>query len=255
MYICPEAEKFGEIIIEIMRKTWVIPDIHGCSKTLKALIEDMIKPSKYDWLYFLGDYIDRGPDSKGVIDYLMYLQEEEYNSRFLIGNHEDVFIRAYEAEFRKKKFFGIKFPNSIKNDWFEMYGQATFDSFGVKNIKDIPEKYIEWMKKLELYIELEKYFLVHAGLNFSIENPLDDKISMLWIRDYEIIPEKINYRKIIHGHAPVSLEFIYLMNKKQNYHFMDLDNGCCLINHEGFGNLVAYELNSSEIVVQNNIDF
>lgn len=238
-----------------MRKAWVIPDIHGCSKTLKALIEDMIKPSKFDWLYFLGDYIDRGPDSKGVIDYLIYLQEEEYNSRFLMGNHEDVFIRAYEEEFRKKNFLGIKFTNSIKNDWLEMYGQMTIDSFGVKEIKDIPEKYIKWMKKLELYIELEKYFLVHAGLNFSIENPLDDRDSMLWIRDYEIIPEKINFRKIIHGHAPVSLEFIYLMNKKQNYHFMDLDNGCCLINHEGYGNLVAYELNTHEIVVQNNIDF
>jgi len=91
-------------------------------------------------------------------------------------------------------------------------------------------------------------------LNFDIENPFDDKDSMLWIRDFKIIPEKINHKKIIHGHTPVSLEFIYLMNKKRNYHFLDLDNGCCLVNNEGYGNLVAYELNSNEIVVQNNID-
>ena len=51
-----------------MREHWVIPDIHGCANTLKALIEDMIKPSKHDWLYFLGDYIDRGPSSKEVIN-------------------------------------------------------------------------------------------------------------------------------------------------------------------------------------------
>jgi len=238
-----------------MRKVWVIADIHGCSKTLRALIEDMIRPSKYDWLYFLGDYIDRGPDSKGVIDYLMHLQEEEYNSRFLMGNHEDVFIRTYDADLRKRKFLGIKLPNPAKKDWFDMYGRSTLDSFGVKNISDIPEKYIKWIKKLEPYIELDKYILVHAGLNFDIENPFDDKESMLWIRDYKIIPEKINHKKIIHGHTPVSLEFIYLMNKNRNYHFIDLDNGCCLVNHEGFGNLVAYELNSKEILVQNNIEF
>ncbi|MBI9037075.1 MAG: serine/threonine protein phosphatase [Bacteroidales bacterium] len=238
-----------------MRKAWVIPDIHGCSKTLKALIEDMIKPSKYDWLYFLGDYIDRGPDSKGVIDYLMHLQEEEYNSRFLMGNHEDVFLKTYEAELQKKKILGIKLPNPAKKDWFDMFGRMTLGSFSVKNISDIPEKYINWIRELELYIELEKYILVHAGLNFSIENPFDDKESMLWIRDYKIIPKKINHKKIIHGHTPVSLEFIYLMNKKRNYHFLDLDNGCCLVNNEGYGNLVAYELNTHEIVVQNNIEF
>ena len=60
-----------------MRKHWVIPDIHGCARTLHALIEDNIKPTKHDELYFLGDYIDRGPDSKGVID--MCVKNENYN--------------------------------------------------------------------------------------------------------------------------------------------------------------------------------
>ncbi|MCD4664857.1 MAG: metallophosphoesterase, partial [Bacteroidales bacterium] len=46
-----------------MREHWVIPDIHGCANTLRGLIEDLIQPSKHDWLYFLGDYIDRGPSS------------------------------------------------------------------------------------------------------------------------------------------------------------------------------------------------
>ena len=61
-----------------MRKRWVIPDIHGCHKTLKSLIEELIKPSRYDELYFLGDYIDRGPDSQKVIDYIRFLQKDEY---------------------------------------------------------------------------------------------------------------------------------------------------------------------------------
>ena len=70
-----------------MARRWIIPDIHGCAKTVKVLLENMLKVTKHDQLYFLGDYIDRGPDSKGVIDYLMWLQKEEYEVHFIKGNH------------------------------------------------------------------------------------------------------------------------------------------------------------------------
>lgn len=58
-----------------MPKQWVIPDIHGCVRTLRALIEQLVIPAKEDTLYFLGDFVDRGPDSKGVLDYVMGLKE------------------------------------------------------------------------------------------------------------------------------------------------------------------------------------
>ena len=89
-----------------MSQRWIIPDIHGCVKTVKALMENLLRVTKYDVVYFLGDYIDRGPDSKGVIDYLMHLKEEEYNVHFLKGNHEDLCVTAYEAD-QKKKLFAI----------------------------------------------------------------------------------------------------------------------------------------------------
>ena len=60
-----------------MKKRWVIPDLHGCVNTLRTLIEEQIRPSRSDLLYFLGDYIDRGPDSKGLIDYIRNLQKDE----------------------------------------------------------------------------------------------------------------------------------------------------------------------------------
>ena len=66
-----------------MPQRWIIPDVHGCTKTLKVLLENMLKVTKHDELYFLGDYIDRGPDGKGVIDYLMLLQKEEYSVHFI----------------------------------------------------------------------------------------------------------------------------------------------------------------------------
>ena len=79
-------------------KTWVIPDVHGCSKTLRYVVEEMIRLQKEDILFLLGDLIDRGPDSKGVIDYIMGLEARGYNVTTLRGNHEDYLLKAARAD-------------------------------------------------------------------------------------------------------------------------------------------------------------
>lgn len=237
-----------------MREHWVIPDIHGNAKTLKALVEDLIKPSKHDWLYFLGDYIDRGPSSKEVIDYLMFLQKEEYNIRTLMGNHEDYLIKSYEEDLQLKTLFGFKQKNKKKKEWLFHGGKETMESFNITDLKNFPVEYIEWMRNLEYYIEVDNYYLVHAGFNFRREDPFEDKDSMLWIRDYEIDPKRISNKKVVHGHVPVSLEFIDLSIKNKSYKFIDLDNGVYLQGREGFGNLMALELKTLEYKVQYNLD-
>ncbi|MCF8369200.1 MAG: metallophosphoesterase [Bacteroidales bacterium] len=237
-----------------MREHWVIPDIHGCSKTLRSLIEDMIKPSKHDWLYFLGDYIDRGPDSKGVIDYLQYLQKEDYNLRLLMGNHEDYLVKSFEEELQLKSVLGFKQTNKKKKEWLFFGGKQTMESFKINDLKQFPQEYIEWMRNLEYYVELEQFILVHAGFNFKNGSPFTDTDSMLWIRDYDIDSAKISNKRIIHGHVPVSLEFIDLSINNKSYKFIDLDNGCYMTKREGFGNLVALELNTLEYKVQYNLD-
>jgi len=238
-----------------MREHWVIPDIHGCAKTLKALIEDMVKPSKHDWLYFLGDYIDRGPGSKEVIDYLMNLQYEDYNIRTLMGNHEDYLIKSYEEEINLKSLFGLKYKNRKKKEWLFHGGKETMESFKLEDLKDFPVKYLEWMKNLEYYIELENFILVHAGFNFNSEKPFEDTNSMLWVREFDVDSNMAKNKKIIHGHVPVSLEFIDNSIKNKSYKFIDLDNGCYMHDRVGYGNLVALELNSLEYKVQYNLDF
>ncbi|MCK5774959.1 MAG: serine/threonine protein phosphatase, partial [Bacteroidales bacterium] len=77
------------------QKRWVIPDIHGYAKTLKSLLAQ-IRPAKEDHLIFLGDYIDRGPDSKGVIDEIMRLQNEGHRVTALMGNHESFLLSNYK---------------------------------------------------------------------------------------------------------------------------------------------------------------
>ena len=237
-----------------MAKKWVIPDIHGCYNTLTALFNDHIKPSPEDHLYFLGDYIDRGLESKAVIDLIMDMQEKYENVVALKGNHEDYLLKAYWHDQDRKSILGIRTKSYLQKEWEKQGGIATLQSFGVKWPSDLPETYMNWLANLPYYHELEKFILVHAGLNFGIDNPFEDTQAMLWTRDFEIVPEKIQFKTIIHGHVPVKLEFIDRLIRSENQSFIDLDNGIYMPNRDGYGNLVALELTSMKYVVQPTLD-
>jgi serine/threonine protein phosphatase 1 len=237
-----------------MTKQWVIPDIHGHSRTLQVLIEEQIKPSRNDILYFLGDYIDRGPDAKGVIDFITGLKADGYNIRTLRGNHEDYLLRTFDNETVQKNMLGITYQNKLKKEWYKYGGKETLKSFDVSDVHEIPGKYINWMRELEYFIMLESFILVHAGMNFGIEDPFSDKHSMLWIKDFKVDKEKTGLRKVIHGHVPVSFDFIDLLKSSKDFDFIDLDNGIYMTDTNGFGNLVALELTSMEMKVQQNLD-
>ena len=231
-----------------MKNRWVIPDVHGHLATLKSMVKDRIALSKDDSLYFLGDYIDRGPESKGVIDFIINLQDSGYDINYIRGNHEDYCIRAWETD--QKRFL---FRSDIEKDWRKNGGNRTLESFGAKRPRDISKFYIDWMKNAKYFIELEDYILVHAGMNFKIDNPFEDTRSMMWIRDFKVDKNKIAGKKIIHGHVPVEMTLIDLF-RNNNYDFISLDNGIYYDNREGFGNLLALNLDTKEIVIQPNID-
>ena len=237
-----------------MRKDWVIPDVHGCSKTLKALIGEQIKPTRNDGLYFLGDYIDRGPDAKGVIDYLIGLRDDEYTIKTLRGNHEDFLLRMVDRAIRPRRWFDFTFRNKLRKEWFRYGGRETLKSFKVRDVHDIPDRYIEWFKSLDYFVELDSSLLVHAGFNFDIPDPFTDLHAMLWAKDFKVVPEKVGFKRVVHGHVPVSIDFIDLVAKSDNFDFIDLDNGVYMPGKEGFGNLVAMELHSRELAIQPNLD-
>ncbi|MCD6178926.1 MAG: serine/threonine protein phosphatase [Bacteroidales bacterium] len=235
------------------QKRWVIPDIHGYSQTLQALL-DQIRPNKTDHLIFLGDYIDRGPNSKGVIDIIMELQDKGYRITALIGNHEEFLLKSLHLAQNKKGFFAAFKPNKIKKEWMEFGGKDTLKSFGTKRMENIPQKYIDWMKKLEYYLEFKDYVIVHAGLNFRKEDVFSDKQTMLWAKEFKVIPSKIAYRQLIHGHTPVDLEYIHHCINTEKQDFIDLDNGVYMTKKAGFGNLLAFELNSRLLITQYNVE-
>src|SRR3954452_10553358 len=78
-------------------RRFVIPDIHGCSRTFRRLVSEVIRLQAGDELYLLGDMIDRGPDSKGVLDFIFQMRHEGFTVKGVKGNHEEMCLRAEEG--------------------------------------------------------------------------------------------------------------------------------------------------------------
>ncbi len=227
-----------------MKRTFVIADIHGCSKSLKALIEDQLQPGNEDQFIFLGDYIDRGPDSKGVINYLIYIKENFKNSVFLRGNHEQMFLDAQTS-----------IP--AHDRWITNGGKEVMTSYGLKNHDHVPYHVHEFLSKTWYYFQEERYIFVHAGLNHLSETPLKDYNAMMWLREYQVTSKLTGGRIMIHGHTPTALNIIKQQVETAAINLeICLDNGCVFKGQrEGLGNLLALELHSNTLYVQNNIDF
>ncbi|MEL7120088.1 MAG: metallophosphoesterase family protein [Bacteroidota bacterium] len=204
-------------------KRFVISDIHGCLNTFKTLL-DRLQFSTSDELYLLGDYVHRGPDSLGVVTYIMELQEN-YNVVALRGNHEQMEIDA------------IAYENLTGHS-----NQIAYLDFNTKQQ--------EWLFNLPFYHEVDDYILVHAGLNFEKQDPFTDTEELIWIRDWynEIDYEWLKDRIIIHGHTPVPQVFIQHQFKKiQKNQILNIDAGCVFKNHSGLGHLCALDLTNMRL--------
>jgi len=215
-------------------RIYAIADIHGCFNAMKDLIENKIQISKEDKLIFLGDYIDRGPDSKKVLDYIMDLQNNHYDIVTLRGNHESMLIDAWYNE-------------SAMSKWILNGGSETLLSFGIDKLKNIDSKYMHFLENLNYYYELDKYIFVHAGFNDSIEDPFSDKYSMLWNSREQYSNPLLIDRTVIHGHAPASLNII----QKQianNTGVINIDGGCVYTNTR-YAKLIALEVNTRTILI------
>lgn len=225
-----------------MRKRFVIGDIHGCIRTFRMLIEEKIQPSKKDLVYLLGDYIDRGPNSKAVVDYILGLQEKSLQVIPLMGNHEYMLNYAQNSI----EFFNLWMINS---------GFTTLRDFGIlaekyyspKSILQIPKKYLEFFRKLRLYEQTEGFFLSHGCFIGTTDNPLDDVESLIWGRKYSNNVEFLQDCVKVHGHNPVSYSDIQKCVNDQQSKIINLDGGCVYKNNKLLGHLLALELDSREL--------
>ncbi len=165
-----------------------VGDIHGCLDRLKALMEK-VRPGQRDRIVFLGDYIDRGPDPKGVIDYLLGFRRLFPGSVFLRGNHEEMFLDFMEG--RNEELYLVN------------GGATTLASFGWEKARRLPRPHFEFLTGLPLLHEADGFVFVHAGLRPGVavadQNPRD----LLWIRE-EFISSDFDWgATVVFGHTPL----------------------------------------------------
>jgi serine/threonine protein phosphatase 1 len=189
--------------IELKNNVWVFGDVHGFSEALGRLIQG-VSLGRDDRIILLGDMIDRGPQSKEVVE----IVRSDYRIFSLLGNHEDLFLKCLDLN---------KLIVSPTKKWLKSGGRDTLKSYGIEcegivNI-DRESKIVsdaEWMSNLPYEIVLDKWRLVHAGYNPS--RPLDKQKpeELLWLREKFFNHQNIidSRRTIVVGHTvPSSFGF------------------------------------------------
>jgi serine/threonine protein phosphatase 1 len=177
---------------------FVIGDIHGCLRELSCLLENLpLKPS--DRIVFLGDYIDRGPDSKGVISYLATMAKTtDYDLVFLKGNHEDMLLGYLGFAGR----YGEMFLANGGVATLTSYGLAPAAVSQVRAMATIPADHLEFFLTLKSYTIEASFFCVHAGIHPTKSLAAQSQLDMLWIRNEFISnPHRLPYT-VVFGHTP-----------------------------------------------------
>jgi serine/threonine protein phosphatase 1 len=175
-------------------RLYAIGDIHGSLGLLRRLVArcEQDADGRPISFVFVGDYLDRGPESRGVIDYLIDLQARlPGDVTTLMGNHEALALAAIE---------GLADPRF----WLSEGGAATLRSYGVARAHALPREHVDWLRSLRLSHDDGQRLFVHAGVN--PEKPLDaqDDMDLLWIRE-PFLSDARNYgRIIVHGHTPTA---------------------------------------------------
>lgn len=177
----------------IMGKIFAVGDIHGSFDRLQELMKKIPIDFAHDTLVFIGDYIDRGPASVEVVDYLIGLKKRVPETIFLKGNHEDMLEKYLDGTDR--------FTYLLNG------GQNTLDSYLSRNLQSelypIPSNHMEFFKTLRLYYETEAYIFVHAGLRPKVPLASQETEDLLWIRDTFIYSKYDFGKTVVFGHTPL----------------------------------------------------
>jgi serine/threonine protein phosphatase 1 len=192
------------------RRVFAIGDIHGCDHLLGPLIKGIFDTSSRDsqppMLVFLGDYVDRGPASNGVIDRLVRLRADGHEARFLCGNHEEAMLK-----FMADVEAGLAWPS--------YGGKATMASYGVGSPADetdlegwrrsqaafktaVPQEHMRFMWSLEDRVELGDYLFVHAGVRPGKSLSEQKVHDLRWIREPFLSDRGALEKIVVHGHTP-----------------------------------------------------
>lgn len=195
-------------IAERFRRVYAFGDIHGCHRELQVMLDTLTTQhgaNADDLFVFIGDYIDRGPNSKGVIDTLIEWSRTHPKTVFLRGNHEDMLL----------DFLGMGGNGGevyLGNGGVEFFKSYGIDPHGPLSevAKSLPKDHLRFLTSLELGVSAGEFLFVHAGIN-PVESLQDQEShDLMWIRA-EFIPREHNIGKtVVFGHTPFADIFLHM---------------------------------------------
>jgi serine/threonine protein phosphatase 1 len=191
------------------QRVYAIGDIHGCLVELDALLtqidaDDRARGQAETGLIFLGDLVDRGPASAGVIDRLIALAGHRPDTRFILGNHEEILLRALDGDMESLRLF------------VRIGGRETMLSYGVAERdyertdynellallqSHVPQHHIDFLRGFEDRIEIGDYVFVHAGLRPGVAIEDQRRGDMRWIRSSFLDSDWEFGKIVVHGHS------------------------------------------------------
>ena len=227
-----------------MARRFATTDLHGCLRTFRYLVEQELRLRPADQLYLLGDYVNKGPDSGGVLDYLMQLQGFGYQVHCLRGNHEQELLDTI-------------FNRGNGDLWRTPAEQAmTLASFGAERPSEISPRYVHWLTALPLQLELPDFVLVHAGYNFAlpVADMRRDTYSMLYTKHFTYDPSRLAGQRLLHGHVPTPVERVQA-SVAAHAGAIGLDAGCAYRHNPELRHLAALNLDTWQLhLVENRED-
>jgi serine/threonine protein phosphatase 1 len=190
-------------------RVYAVGDVHGrldCLEDLFALLEADLAaspPPRETILVFLGDYVDRGPDSAAVLERLTKPLPFAARARFLKGNHEDGMLTFLDEPLRGRAWIGWG------RETLESYGVAVPDVGSEPDILAVraalaaalPPHHLRFLRELDVSTQIGDYFFVHAGVDPDLPLGLQPDRTLMWIRDKFLKSEKEYGRLIVHGHT------------------------------------------------------
>lgn len=182
------------------RKIFAVGDIHGCADKLGAMMKVLPwNRENGDLLLFIGDYIDRGPQSRDVVESLVKLRKQGGDIVFLKGNHEKMLLDYYIHQKDQMLY--------VANGGAETIASYVEGGIGRKAFI-LPEDHLEFFLALQLFHETEDYIFVHAGLRDGVPLQKQSEDDLLWIREEFIYSAYDWNKRVIFGHTALETPFV-----------------------------------------------
>lgn len=193
------------------RLIYAIGDIHGradlLARLLPALKEDVRRRRdegrERPLVVFLGDYVDKGPQSRVVIDMLLeFTGDTDFEPRFLLGNHEETLLDFLAGRIRGRTWAEHGGDATLRSYGVHLAGEADWADARERLRQAVPPAHLRFLENLELMIEADDLLFVHAGIRPGV--PLDQQTTrdLLWIRSDFLKAPVTADRFIVHGHTP-----------------------------------------------------